>query len=293
MTKQTFAEIISWEFPKGHEVAYSHLKTCLLAAGFPEELARAFIPDHAFRRAVKTLSRKKLVRGIKSDDDHIHFQFTREDKIGLTLDYVKEARVSLDKKSGTVSCPESATLAHEASVELNRCLEARNAGDLNRIVTQILQAQSDIWQFKARASVYLIAGDHTALLENTSLLVRSLGGQMQRVSLSEDEGETRTSVREVVKKGINSLIEEHEALVDKFSTETRGDTIARAAERLEETKMKIEGYALLLEAGKEELEKRLKASRRKLRDKVLAIGKEDKAPLFENASDRGELAGVA
>ena len=98
---------------------------------------------------------------------------------------------------------------------------------------------------------------------------------MNRFPVPEGTVQGDRSVKETVAAGLSALIEEHNAAIDSFCKETRADTIERAAERIRQTRFKVEVYAALLAEQKGQLEKELSAASERLRTKVEELSRED------------------
>ena len=80
------------------------------------------------------------------------------------------------------------------------------------------------------------------------------------------------SVKEAVENGLHDLIEEHRKAVAEFTTDTRESTVERAAERIRQTRFKVQAYAEYLGAAKEGLLGQLADAQDELRKKVAELG---------------------
>jgi hypothetical protein len=98
---------------------------------------------------------------------------------------------------------------------------------------------------------------------------------MNRFPVPEGTVQGDRSVKETVANGLKALIEEHNAAIDSFCKETRADTIERAAERIRQTRFKLEVYATLLAEQKALLEQDLGAASERLRTKVEQLAQEE------------------
>jgi len=74
-----------------------------------------------------------------------------------------------------------------------------------------------------------------------------------------------------VASGLAALIEEHRQAVEGFGTDTRADTLGRAAERIRRTRFKVEQYAAYLAEERGRLERELEVASRRLWLKVEQI----------------------
>ena len=82
------------------------------------------------------------------------------------------------------------------------------------------------------------------------------------------------SVKDTVAAGLAALVAEHNAAIDSFDRDTRSGTFDRAAERIRQTRFKVEVYATLLAEQKANLEKELSAASNRLRARVEELTKE-------------------
>jgi hypothetical protein len=71
--------------------------------------------------------------------------------------------------------------------------------------------------------------------------------------------------------GLAALVAEHRLAVEQFGSDTRAETVERAAERIRATRLKVEGYAVLLAEEKARLERDLADAQRELRSRVEAL----------------------
>ena len=124
-------EVIAWACP-GLAVTHPALVAALEAAGHARVQARELAPRHAFARACRALSERRIIRPVAEDAATIKFQFTAESREGDRYEYRLETTLTLDKQTGTVSCdlPGLASLAQE---ELDRCVGARTGSDVTRV----------------------------------------------------------------------------------------------------------------------------------------------------------------
>jgi len=71
-----------------------------------------------------------------------------------------------------------------------------------------------------------------------------------------------------VADGLAALVAEHRAAVAQFGTDTRDDTLARAAEKIRATKFKLGAYAEYLAGERERLERAVAEAEAELRETV-------------------------
>lgn len=107
-------EVISWTC-SGVAVTHAALVAALADAALDEGVARELAPKHAFTRACRKLSDQRIIRQVAEDESCVKFQFTAETRTSDRIEYELETMLTLDKKTGTVTCelPGLATLAQE------------------------------------------------------------------------------------------------------------------------------------------------------------------------------------
>jgi hypothetical protein len=136
-------------------VAVTHpaLLAALRGAGLDEGVARELAPKHAFTRACRKLSDRRIIRQVAEDEAAVRFQFTSESRGSDRIEYALETMLTLDKRSGTATCdlPGLATLAQE---ELDRCLDARSGADVTRVIQKLFDRHADLFPVRPQGGCY-------------------------------------------------------------------------------------------------------------------------------------------
>jgi hypothetical protein len=259
-------EIITWSC-KGPGVRHSDLVRALRDSDLNEAVARELAPRHAFARACRRLAKQRIIRQVSEDASTITFQFTQESKAGDRFEYTLETMLTLDKARGKVSCalPGLATLAQEA---LDECIAVRTSADITRIVQRLFEREADLFPIREQGGAYFCPQRHTGFVNKVEDFLNHLGRRMNRFPVPAGTWQGDRSVKETVACGIASLIAEHNAAIESFGEDTRPDTLARAAERIQQTKFKIEGYSEYLAEERAHLERDLSVSTERLRVRV-------------------------
>ena len=259
-------EVIAWTCA-GVSVPHLDVVDALRAAGLDESVARELAPRHAFSRACKRLSDRRIIRAVAETERELLFQFTAESRRGDRIDYTLETVLTLDKKTGRVSCdlPGLATLAQE---ELDRCVAVRGGSDVTRVLQRLFEREADLFPIRPQGGCYFVPAGHADFTDRAQLFLGRISGQMLRFPVPAGTDRGDRSVQEAVASGLASLIAEHRAAVAGFGGDTRPGTLERAAERIRATRLKVEGYAEYLADGKAGLERALGAARDELRAKV-------------------------
>ncbi|WP_439626833.1 hypothetical protein [Gemmata sp.] len=200
----------------------------------------------------------------------MRFQFTAESRDGDHFAYTLETLLTLDKRTGTVTCdlPGLATLAQE---ELDRAIDARSGADVTRVIQKLFDRHADLFPVRTQGGVYFTPIRHAAFVGQVQAMLGRLNGQILRFPVPAGTPEGDRSVRDAVASGLAALVDEHRRAVAQFGGDTRGDTLIRAAERIRATQFKVQSYAEYLLDEKSKLDGELAAARDELRLKVARL----------------------
>ena len=259
-------EVITWTCP-GLSVAHSTLVEALVSSGLDPGVARELAPRHAFARACRKLSDRRIIRLVAEDATTLTFQFTAESRAGDRYEYVMETLLKLEKQTGSVTCdlPGLAALAQE---ELDRCIAVRTGSDVTRIVQRLFEKQADLFAIRPQGGAYFVPAAHAAFVEKVQGLLGRMNGRLLRFPVPKGIPEGDRSVREAVAEGLAGLIAEHRQAVAQFGGDTRPDTLERAAAHIRTARFKVESYAEYLAEEKARLERELELAADELRAKV-------------------------
>ncbi|VTT98797.1 unnamed protein product [Gemmataceae bacterium] len=262
-------EVIAWACP-GISVTHSALVRALEDAGLDPGVARELAPRHAFSRACKRLSDQRIIRPVSEDAAVVKFQFTQESREGDRYEYRLETTLTLDKQTGAVTCelPGLATMAQE---ELDRCIAARTGSDITKVVQRLFERQADLFPIRPQGGCYFTPACHVAFIDKIQDLLNRVGGRLLRFPVPAGTEEGDRSVTQAVADGLAAVVAEHRAAVVQFGTDTRDDTLARAAEKIRTTKFKLAAYAEYLAGEKSRLDSAVADAERELREKVERI----------------------
>jgi hypothetical protein len=262
-------EVLAWTC-SGVSVTHSALVAALEGAGLDPGVARELAPRHAFSRACKKLSDQRIIRPVSEDAATVKFQFTQESREGDRYEYRLETTLTLDKQTGAVSCelPGLATLAQE---ELDRCIAARTGGDVTRVIQKLFERRADLFPIRPQGGCYFCPACHVAFVDQIQDLLNRVGGRLLRFPVPAGTEEGDRSVTQAVADGLAAVVAEHRAAVAQFGTDTRSDTLQRAAEKIRTTKFKLVAYAEYLAGERERLERAVTDAEHELRDKVEKI----------------------
>jgi len=210
---------------------------------------------------------------VAEDATTLTFQFTAESRAGDRYEYVLETLLRLDKQTGTVSCelPALATLAQE---ELDRCIAVRTGSDVTRIVQKLFEKEADLFPIRPQGGAYFVPAAHAAFVEQVQAFLGRVNGRLLRFPVPAGIPEGERSVRQAVADGLAGLIAEHRQAVAQFGSDTRPDTLDRAAAHIRTARFKVESYAAYLVEEKARLDRELADAADELRAKVEQIAGE-------------------
>jgi hypothetical protein len=275
--QKLLGEIVTWA---AGTAAIRHLDViqALRACGLDEAVARELAPRHAFARACRRLSDDRVIDVTGETQERITFQFTAKRREEGYVSYDFETLLALDKATGKVSC-DLPHLAERAQAELDRCLTARTGGDVTRIVQRLFERQADLFPIRERGGAYFVPEKYAGFVNRVQGFLSLLGGRMARFPIPAGTPHGDASVRDTVAAGLRALIEEHHRAIAGFGEDTRPDTLERAAERIKQTRYKIEAYAAYLAEEKARLEREVAGAAEHLRHRVAEIaGKGTETP---------------
>lgn len=267
-TGKIHGEIITWS--PGGSVPYTEVLSCLRDCDLDEKLARELLPRHGIRRAFKKMDEGRIIRPLEEDEDACHFQFTREYVFSDRVDYDREARLSMDKKTGRITCIEKPELAVIAQNELTHAVETRTGSDITLIIQKLCERNADLFPIREQGGCYFVPQAHAQFLEKIERFVKRLGGRIRRYPVPEGTPQGDRSVKEAVSDGLKQVVAEYEQAVEEFDGDTRSSTLERKAEQLQQLKFKAQMYATMLEEQKAQVEAGIAAVVKKLKAKILA-----------------------
>lgn len=265
--QKLLGEIITWEIEPGTTVLYADVVDALIIAGLDQSVAKELSPSDAFTRACQKLKKDRIISELIRGPETIIFQFNKRQRSGEEFEYPLETKLSLDRKTGLVSCA-IAELTKEAQSELNHAITARTANDISRITQTLFANNADLFPIKKKGGVYFVPAKFSDFLAKIEVFLRKISGEMNRLPIAAGTAHGDRSVKDAVKNGLDDALTTLAEAVTGFDDTTRHDTFERAAQRIREAKFKVEAYSEYLGAEKERLAQSVEELNAKLRAKV-------------------------
>ena len=266
LSQKMLGEIITWKI-QGVAISHADLLAGLMASDLDCDVAKELAPRNAFARACSKLDSERIIRKVAEDHATISFQFTREALEEGKFSYHFESLLFLNKHSGDITS-ENLELEQLAKEEFGRCLEARTANDVTRLVQRLFERHADLFSIRDQGGAYFVPELHHDFITKVERFVRSIGGCLQRFPIRAGSPQGDRAVQEAVAHGLQAIIDEHLQAVQKFGEDTRPDTLHRAEEKIRITKLKIEGYGLYLDKKRSDLEASLQQASELLRTRM-------------------------
>ena len=279
LPQKMLGEIITWKI-QGVAISHADLLSGLMASDLDCDVAKELAPRNAFARACSKLDSERIIRKVAEDHATITFQFTREALEEGKFSYHFESLFFLNKYSGSITS-ENLELEQLAREEFVRCMEARTANDVTRLVQRLFERHADLFSIRDQGGVYFVPEVHHDFIAKVERFVRNIGGSLQRFPIPAGSPQGDRAVQEAVAHGLQTIIDEHLQAVQKFGEDTRPDTLRRAEEKVRATKLKIEGYSFYLDKKREDLEASLHQASELLRARM--------SFLMEASSEESEL----
>ena len=115
---------------------------------------------------------------------------------------------------------------------------------------------------------------HAAFVDRVQELLSRVGGRLLRFPVPAGTEEGDRSVTQAVADGLAAVVSEHRHAVAQFGSDTRSDTLERAAEKIRSTKFKVQAYAEYLLDEKVRLDRAVAEAEQELRAKVEQLAAE-------------------
>jgi len=141
-------------------------------------------------------------------------------------------------------------------------------------VQKLFERQADLFAIRPGGGCYFVPQRHAAFIDKIQDFLNRVGGRLLRFPVPAGTSEGDRSVTQAVADGLAAVVAEHRHAVAQFGSDTRSDTLERAAEKIRSTKFKVQAYAEYLTGEKERLDRALATAEKELRTKVEQIADE-------------------
>ena len=269
--KQTklLGEVISWNCNKAC-VSQVDLVKAMESLELPTSLLPDLPVQAAFRRACKALGQKRLIRALEEDGESITFQFTLEKRDGEFFIYQTEAKLTVAKDSGIVSC-DMQELSDAVQKELDAELSQRRGTDIGKILVKLIDQNGGLFPIRPQGGCYFIAQEHLTFLEKLEGFANKVGCKIMRFPVPAGTQKGDRSAKDAIANGLASVVQEYLASIEQFGADTRQATFEKAASQIQQARFKVEAYAGYLAGEQARLEALLDEAAEKLRGKVAGL----------------------
>ena len=226
-------ELVSWEFPEGHTFRQSQLVFELAAAGLDPSFARPICEQFAFGRACKMIDKKAICKKVKKQGSTITYQVNATVQVNDQIEYPLSTQVSMDKDTGTVTCPDSSVLSRVLTLMLD-CIESRSIDDACRTLCRMIEQKvSLVISIRKGSRVYFIPAGNTGFVNNLEAFVKNVGGVCKRFDQF-DTPSTTAAVAVATSDAIEEVLTEYERdMIDynRAPTARKLKTLAKSVQR--------------------------------------------------------------
>jgi hypothetical protein len=282
-------EVVTWECRAG-AIPYAAIKSSLQQAGLDGTVARQMVPRNAFRRAARQLSRDRIIKVLRETAGEVTFQFTQEhlDANAGHYAYSHETDLTLDKDTGTVSCP-LGSLRQDAQTLVDHHVAHRRPGDVTGIIQRLFRRNADLFAIRDKGSVYFVPARHAEFTARVEAFLAGVGGLLSRFPVPAGTPTGDRAVKKAVGEGMAELVRDHAEAIAQLRLDQSDGTFERAAKRIKETRFKLEAYAAYLEAAgpklRGELDRLTDELRQKAHDATKARSEADAANRAEGHTE--------
>ncbi len=259
-------EIITWKV-QGVAISHADLISGLMASDLDCDVARELAPRNAFARACSKLDSERIIRKVAEDHATITFQFTREALEEGKFSYHFESLIFVNKHSGKITS-ENLELEQLAKEEFCRCMEARTASDVTRLIQRLFERHADLFSIRDQGGVYFVPETHHGFIAKVENFLKNIGGTLQRFPIPAGSPQGDRAVQDAVASGLQGIIEEHLEAVTMFGKDTRPETLRKAEEKIRATRLKIQGYGFYLDKKRDDLEASLQQASELLQSRM-------------------------
>ena len=270
---KTLGDIVTWNPRSESTHTFADVTTALAAAGLDVDVARELLPRNAFARSVNKMKGDKLIEECNQTEDTIVYQVTAKFLEQEAIRYQPETFIRLNKTTGKVTCKDL-ELEQRMQERLDEAMEHRTTNDITRIVQRLFESNADLFPIREQGGAYFVPACHTAFVTRVKGFLEALGGYVSQWPIAAGTDQGNKAVQASVASAMEGLIQEHNQAVEAFTLHTRPDTIQAAAEKIKETRVKIEAYASYLQDRSAGLLSEVEAANAKLIKQVQELSEQ-------------------
>lgn len=240
-------EIVWWTTPP--HSTHKDLIQALTDAALDPQIAKEFNAEKAAGRALKALEEDRDITVVRRDGGEVVFQFTKRQMVSSSdeessteYEYSKECYLRLDKSTGKVTCKRKPELAKDVQQKLDAAMELRTRSDITEIVKRVFQSHKAMLPYIGNGGVYLVVKEHQSFADQVEVFLNKIGGELLRMPVPRGTKHGDRAVQKTMEESIKKLIEDHQKAVAEFQPTSSKASMTSQAQKVQETRLKIEGY---------------------------------------------------
>jgi len=241
--------VITWDVDKSHSVVA--VREALKMAGIDDVQVCADLKlKHAFKRALRKLSKASMIDEVGVEGSKVTFQLTSKvvDENNKQLVFNQQAVLTLNLETGEVTCPAQPHVVSEAETMLEFAMDQRTGPDISRYIKRMFENHADMFPLNPKKGVtYFVPIQHNLFLEQIQRFVTALGGCFPcwPVPMGTEKG--NSSVKAAVENGLEAMAAELSQALYTWDNSTREDTKKRMWDKVERLELKLKAYSSYLQ----------------------------------------------
>ena len=258
MTDEVFSQdgqlgdVASWKVPA--EVTLKELRRGLVSAGLDEGLASDMAPRNALRRALREMSKNRVIRKLQQNGEILTFQINQEKRENGHLEFPHEADVELNVTTGALSSTDGAIYA-QARLLLDEHMEKRVTSDLTRLVQKVFDSRkAALIPIREQGGAYFVPDQHHDLIESCRTLLKAIGGNLRTFSVRLGSEDTSQSVAESMTDYLLGLIKEFNDKCEGVTGDSQKRVSTNRFSEIGDMKSKLNCYRGLLRGFADQIE---------------------------------------
>lgn len=240
---------MTWWSMRNVSITRDKFQELLEQNGFNKNYAVEHNYMSTFKRALKSLEEKRIIRIVSDTSFLLRCQFTEEKLVDDGLEYDRETIIEVNKeiyrkekdlsKAITQGKPEIVTKL----IELFNYEKVRyNSHDMNRYIQSILGKEADIISLRDQGCLYFVPAGYQSTLDSINKMASAIGNStfitMPVPNLSVNQTLIKTAIKDDVENALSTLEEEVEQAskdkkaITKVWSGTRINRIKKLQQRL-------------------------------------------------------------